>query len=269
MDSFGEGLRARGDERPDRRPDSHRIAVALLLLALAIPAAAAESIGIRTLHDAEDIGTAPVMRWRAHEWTRFAEGVALVAAIYPLDARISDAFARNHHRLTDRSLNAVTHLGGGYGTDLTVLMAGAGYLTHDQRMMNTGIDAFEASVFADGIITSGVKRVAGRARPNAELGPHSFHPFNSAYESFPSGHATNAFSIATAIATRYDDVPWVAPVAYTLATSVAVARVNSHVHWPSDVVAGALIGRGMAKAVVARHVTVVPGRRAVAVNVSW
>jgi membrane-associated phospholipid phosphatase len=226
-------------------------------------------VGVRALHDAADIGTAPVLRWRAHEWTRFAEGVALVAAIYPFDARISNAFARNHHKLTDRYLSAVTHLGGGYGTDITVLMAGTGYFTHDQRMLNSGIDAFESALFADGVVTSAGKRIFGRARPNADLGAHSFHPFNGTYESFPSGHATNAFAIATSIATRYDDVPWVAPLVYTLASSVAVARVNSHVHWPSDVVAGAVIGRGMAKAVVSRHVTVVPARRAMLVEIRY
>lgn len=239
----------------------------------ASPAFGGESLRTPTLRDvakdAVDVATAPALRWRGHEWMRFGEGLALVAAVYPLDAKISRAFARNHHKLTDRYLNAVTHVGGGYGTDLTLLMAGAGYLTHDRRMMNSGIDAFESAFFADGGVTFAGKRIFGRARPNAELGAHSFHPFNSTYQSFPSGHATNAFSIATAIATRYDDVPWVAPVAYTLASSVAVARVNSHVHWPSDVVAGALIGRAMAKSIVSRHVTITPQRRALAVHVTF
>src|SRR5437763_1923719 len=77
-------------------------------------------------------------------------------------------------------------------------------------------------------------------------------PLQSHFESFPSGHATNAFAFATAIAGHYDGrvVP---TIVYTIATGVAVSRVNDHDHFPSDVLAGALIGRGIAKGILARH----------------
>ena len=220
----------------------------------------------QTLHDAKDIMTAPV-RWRLHEWARLGEGLALVVAMYPRDTTISNMLARNHSRLGDRYLHAVTHLGGGYGEDLTFAMIASGYFTHDQRLMDTGIDALESSLFSGGIVTPAIKEVAGRARPIANLGKQSFDAFEA--QSFPSGHSTSAFAIATVIASRYDDTRFVPAIAYTLATSVAVARVYDRAHFPSDVVAGALIGRAVARSIVHNHVTVIPGHRALAVHVTF
>jgi hypothetical protein len=220
--------------------------------------------------DAKDIFPAPVKRWRLHEWGRFGEGLALVVAMYPLDQEISNAFAKNHSRLADKYLHAVTHLGGGYGQDIVILTIAGGYFGHDQRLLDTGFDALESSVFAAGIVTPAIKTAVGRARPIADLGRHSLHPFDkNLYQSFPSGHSTSAFAIATAIAGHYEDHPSVAAIAYTLATSIAFARVYDRAHFPSDVVAGALIGHTIAKSIVHNHVTVVPERRALLVNVTF
>ena len=220
--------------------------------------------------DAKDIFPAPVTRWRGHEWLRFGEGVALVVAMYPLDQEISNAFAKNHSRIADRYLHAVTHLGGGYGQDLVILTIAGGYFGHNQRLLDTGFDALESSVFAAGIVTPAIKTSVGRARPIADLGRHSLHPFGKdLYQSFPSGHSTSAFAIATAIAGRYDDHPVVPAVAYTLATSIAFARVYDRVHFPSDVMAGALIGHAMAKSIVHNHVTVIPEHRTLPVHVTF
>jgi hypothetical protein len=233
---------------------------------VAAPPITAKTLTHQTLHDAKDIMTAPV-RWRLHEWERFGEGLALVVAMYPRDTTISNMLVRNHSRLGDRYLHAVTHLGGGYGEDLTFAMIAGGYFAHDQRLMDTGIEALESSLFAGGIVTPAIKEAAGRARPIANLGKHSFDPFEA--QSFPSGHSTSAFAIATAVASRYDDTPLVPAIAYTFATSVAIARVYDRAHFPSDVVAGALIGRAVAKSIVHNHVTVIPGHRALAVHVTF
>jgi membrane-associated phospholipid phosphatase len=219
--------------------------------------------------DAKDIFPAPVKRWHATQWKRFGEGVALLFA-YPLDQKVSNILIRNHTVFGTRYLHAVTHLGGGYGEELTFVMIAGGYVGHDQHMIDTGFDALEASVFAGGIVTPAIKDVVGRARPIADLGKHSFHPFNNGvFQSFPSGHATSAFAIATAISDQYSDHPVVPVIAYTLATSVAFARVYDQAHYPSDVIAGALIGRAMAKSIVHNHVTIIPEHRALLVHVTF
>ena len=192
--------------------------------------------------------TAPI-HWRAHEWARFGEGVALVLAVHAADDRLLRDVQRIGH---DQFFHNVTPLGGGRGTQLTLVMIGAGWLSHDQRMTKTGVDALEASLIAS-FVTKAGKKIVGRERPD-----------HSDNQSFPSGHATNAFAIATAIATDYHDNRAVPVIAYALATSVALARVHDNVHFPADVVAGALIGRAVAKSI-----TVVPVRRGVVVRMSF
>jgi len=127
-----------------------------------------------------------------------------------------------------------------------------GLFAHDENVRDAGRDSLEAEIIAGGIVTPLLKRAFGRARPIQGEGAHSFHPFSSTDQSFPSGHATNAFAFATAVAGHYDG--WVVPtIVYSLATGVAMSRVNDRAHFPSDVLAGALIGRGIAKSIVFRH----------------
>jgi Membrane-associated phospholipid phosphatase len=58
--------------------------------------------------------------------------------------------------------------------------------------------------------------------------------------SFPSGHASSAFTTAGSLAYAYG---WkVGLPAYLAATTISLSRVNENVHWMSDVVAGAAIG---------------------------
>lgn len=65
--------------------------------------------------------------------------------------------------------------------------------------------------------------------------------------SYPSGHASSAFAAARVIAVLE---PSLAKEAYELATKVAVSRVYAGVHFPSDVVVGALLGTGVAEAML-------------------
>ncbi len=63
--------------------------------------------------------------------------------------------------------------------------------------------------------------------------------------SFPSGHSSNAFSIATSLSMEWPRW-YVAVPAYTWAASVAYSRMHLGVHYPSDVLCGAAIGAGSA-----------------------
>lgn len=202
-------------------------------------------------HDAADLARAP-FRWRSKEWLRFGEGVGVVAVVYASDGPLYRAVQRNRSRATDDYARFITHFGGGVGEDISFALIAAGLGTKNDSIIETGFDALEAQVWAAGLITPAIKRVAGRARPIQDQGTHSFHDFNSRYQSFPSGHATNAFALASVLADRYDG--WLIPtLAYTAATSVAFARVNDRAHFPSDVLAGALIGRAVGRSIVERH----------------
>ena len=103
-----------------------------------------------------------------------------------------------------------------------------------------GMDGLAASLIASGLIAQPLKYAFGRSRPNQELGAKHFDPF-SGDESFPSGHTTQAFAVATVVAEHYDSL-WITVTSYTLASMVGFARINNDAHWASDVLAGAAIG---------------------------
>ncbi|MEL7363059.1 MAG: phosphatase PAP2 family protein, partial [Bacteroidota bacterium] len=63
--------------------------------------------------------------------------------------------------------------------------------------------------------------------------------------SFPSGHAGLSFTIATSLSLSYPAWYVIAP-AYLWATATALSRVWHGVHYPSDIVVGAVLGSGIA-----------------------
>jgi membrane-associated phospholipid phosphatase len=202
-------------------------------------------------HDAKDLATQP-LRWDQHQWTRFAEGTAAVAAFYAADRHLYDQVQRHRTPFTNDFAKAITPFGGQRALDISALMIIGGVWSGNANLRDAGRDSLESEFWAGGIVTPLLKRTFGRARPSQGQGARSFGPFSAGHESFPSGHATNAFAFATGIASHYDN--WIVPtVVYSIATGVAFSRVHDRAHFPSDVVAGALIGRAVARGVVARH----------------
>jgi membrane-associated phospholipid phosphatase len=152
-------------------------------------------------------------------------------------------------------LQEFDRVGDNWGSPGAIVAAGAlwlgGRVAHDSVRARLGARALEA-IALSGVVTGGVKVLAGRARPYADPGHPGSWVFargirDGRYQSFPSGHATAAFAFASAIASQLnrDRSPiahWAGPVLYALAGVTAFARTYDHAHWMSDVVAGAGVG---------------------------
>lgn len=125
-----------------------------------------------------------------------------------------------------------------------VAMVVAAWIKHDKALLK---DAVYVGTTVSGafVVTYGMKYLVTRERPYDRY-PDRIHPYS--YESspsFPSGHTATAFALATSLSMKYPKWYVIAPSALW-ACSVGVSRMNEGVHYPSDVLAGAVIGVGCA-----------------------
>ena len=99
------------------------------------------------------------------------------------------------------------------------------------------------SVGGAGLIANVTKYILGRARPKLfdSTGPFDFElfKFSPDYASFPSGHATNIFALATVLAILW---PRGRVLLYTVAVWIAATRVLIGQHYFTDAVGGAMLG---------------------------
>jgi len=123
-----------------------------------------------------------------------------------------------------------------------------GKLTSNDHLRETGLLSGEA-VFNSTLITVALQRSTGRQTPSEGGGKGAFF---KAGDSFPSEHATLAWSLASTIAHEYPG-PLTKLVAYGLATTVAATRVTGKQHFPTDVVVGSVLGWYMGRTVYRRH----------------
>jgi membrane-associated phospholipid phosphatase len=232
-------------------------------------------------HDIAHVFTAPA-RWKAREWTFFSMGVVGVAVVGMADNALRSVVRRGagDGGIADDVAKAFEPLGT-WGSFL--VLAGfytGGAAAGDGKARGVAIDGLAATVIASGIITPVLKKAFGRSRPNAGEGPADFHPFQGG-AALPSGHTTQAFAVASVIATEYRS-PWVQVACYVPASLVGFARMRHDAHWASDVTAGALIGYGVGSSVArlnlaartsAKKVRVMPllspGAQGVAVTASF
>jgi len=188
-------------------------------------------------------------------------GAVTFSALLLTDQALYDAVdpPRLDGTTTGKASQVVTKFGATYGLGVLAGFAGYGFLASDQKALETSYLAAEAFV-TSGLWTQVLKMIAGRERPGSrtQSGGKWTGPFSSSFsrhftdfDSFPSGHTSTAFSLATVFASQYSETPVVPIISYSLAGLVGVSRISVNRHWPSDVFTGAVIGYLCARQVLA------------------
>ncbi len=99
-----------------------------------------------------------------------------------------------------------------------------------------------SSLVTAAVLTTTLKYTFNKERPYVKY-PYIQHVTVESSPSFPSAHTSLSFSLATSVSLAYPKWYVVAP-AYLWAGSVGYSRMHLGVHYPSDVIVGALIGSG-------------------------
>jgi len=222
------------------------LASLLLLVSQTAPAAGDAAFGDLLRQDATTVLTAPA-HWSRDEWREVGQASLLVlGTALTVDRPLRD-FMRKQNQ-DSRFWLEVEKFGSEYAL-LTMAGLYAGGLTGDEKMLAAAQDSLITSIIASGIIAVGIKTTVGRARPLENKDVFYSKPFSDPNSSFPSGHATQAFSVAAVLAEHYDE-PWQQASFYGVATLASLARPYHDKHYASDLVASAFIGIWTAQRVV-------------------
>ncbi len=99
-----------------------------------------------------------------------------------------------------------------------------------------------AVAVTSGLVNAALKPAVRRRRPSTEQSVRTRRVRMPRSPSYPSGHAASAFAFSTAVGGA---VPHIDTALRLAATVVAYSRVHTGVHYPGDVLAGALVGAGV------------------------
>ena len=158
------------------------------------------------------------------------------------DRAVDRAMDAIRHPVVDRTMYTISS-----AADHSLLWFGIAGLRSARRGDLRFALKFAATMGIESGLTNGlIKSLFRRGRPEHEIaeGPLPYGMRRPITSSFPSGHATAAFTAATILArTGHGDAFW-----FGLATVVASSRVYVKMHHASDVIVGAAVGLALGRA---------------------
>jgi len=130
----------------------------------------------------------------------------------------------------------------GFGLPLGLFIAGK--VSKNKEITLNSYELF-SSLALNAVITTSVKLAVSRPRPFVTYPNEIEKHAKAGSYSFPSGHTSMAFNSATSISLLYPKWYVIAP-AYIWACGIGYSRKYLGVHYPSDVLCGALFGSASA-----------------------
>jgi undecaprenyl-diphosphatase len=160
-----------------------------------------------------------------------------------LDAAIYAAIATSPTPTFDRALGALSR-----AADHSKLWLGTATLlaaTGGERGRRAAAGGLFSLGVTSALVNLGLKPLGRRRRPDraAAAVPMARHVAMPRTTSFPSGHSASAFAFASGVAVT---LPVVGVPLRAAAALVAYSRLHTGVHYPADVVVGALVGGAVA-----------------------
>ena len=137
-------------------------------------------------------------------------------------------------KVLDIVMPRITHLGSATATISTCVMI---TIMGDGVVGKMGIQALFALALSH-LFVQLLKNSVCRLRPKDVLLNINTFDVSLDYYSFPSGHTTAAFAIATTLALNF---PILAVICFPIALLIGISRLYLGVHYPSDVLAGMAI----------------------------
>lgn len=201
----------------------------------------------RLFQDTGTMLTSP-LRWDTRDWLIFAGVGAATGGLMFADKEIRNRIQENRTNVPDTLSSILRPLEVIAPVALVAGLGGTGYAFDQPKLKAAAADALEASLISVGVFAVPMKFLIGRSRPDENLGPFHFEPFNLG-SSLPSLTTANAFSLAAALSEHFPD-PVISILAYGIATAAGLARIYEDKHWTSDVFLGAAIGTVVGKTVV-------------------
>jgi membrane-associated phospholipid phosphatase len=198
----------------------------------------------------QDTGTMLIspLRWDAWDWLTFVGVGATTGGLMFADKGIRGYVQKHHTDTNDAIASILRPFEEIVPASLVAIMTGVGYAFDQPKLKAAGADALESTLIAVGALSMPMKFFTGRARPNRNLGPKHYDPFNLG-SSFPSFTAAEAFAVASTLADHFPN-PVIAVLSYGLAAGASATRIYDDKHWASDVFLGAIIGTIVGKTVV-------------------
>lgn len=148
---------------------------------------------------------------------------------------------RNEH--LDGTFKLITNSVGPVSIGAPLIVFGTGLIEKDKTLQQKGM-MMGASFVVASFFSISMKYAINRPRP-FETYPDIQKMTSGGSPSFPSGHTSDAFSTATSLSLAFPKWYVIAP-SFVYASAVGYSRMDLGVHYPSDVLAGAIVGAGSA-----------------------